>query len=139
MNKSEPVIGLASALKGIGWTGVALGIARVPFSSLLYVQSHGFPYSRPIRAIRNTPKWPQVVFNAGMLIAAPVRYLFLILLILQLRNVGAGKVFNISALIIGTFVVIGSIGLAAIPYSLDLPLHKKSALLHLRGPSFCKR
>ncbi len=134
MNKNEPVIGLTSALRGIGWTGVALGIATVVFSSLLYVQSHEFSiFKTYLSDIGNTPKWPQVVFNAGMLIAAPVRYLFLILLILQLRNVGAGKVFYISALIIGTLVVVGSVGLGAIPYSLDMRLHKTSALLYFFG------
>lgn len=134
MNNREPHIGLSNALRVVGFTGVALGIATVLFSSLSYVQSHEFSIFRTyLSDIGNTPKWPQVVFNSGMLIAAPVRYLFLILLILQLRNIGAGKGFAISALTIGTLTVIGSIGLAAIPYSLDLSLHKKSALLYFFG------
>jgi len=134
MNEPEPVIGLSNALRAVGFTGAALGIATVLFSSLLYIQGHEFSIFRTyLSDIGNTPKWPQVLFNSGMLIAAPVRYLFLILLILQLRNIGAGKGFSISALTIGTLTVIGSIGLASIPYSLDLALHKKSALLYFFG------
>lgn len=134
MNEREPVIELSNALRAVGFSGAAIGIGTVLLSALLYVQSHEFSIFRTyLSDIGNTPKWPQVVFNSGMLIAAPVRYLFLILLILQLRNIGAGKGFGISALIIGTLVVIGSIGLAAIPFSLDLALHKKSALLYFFG------
>jgi len=36
-------------------------------------------------------KRPQVVFNTGMLIIAPVRYLFLILLVFQLQHVAQTK------------------------------------------------
>jgi hypothetical protein len=68
-----------------------------------------------------------------MLIIAPIRYLFLILLILRLRDLGAGKLFGLLAFSIGTLVVIGSIGMSAIPYSLHLALHKSSAMLYFFG------
>ena len=83
--------------------------------------------------IGDTQGWPQVTFNTGMLIIAPIRYLFLILLIFRLRDLGAGRLFGVLALGIGTLVVIGSIGISAIPYSLHLALHKSSALLYFFG------
>ncbi len=134
MDKSEPTMGVRTALRAVGWTGVVLAMATVLWSSMLYGQDHEFSIFRTyLSDIGNTPKWPQVVFNSGMLIAAPLRYLFLILLVLQLRTIGAGQVFAISALIIGAVVVIGSAGLAAIPYSLDMSLHKKAAFLYFFG------
>ncbi|RQW06403.1 hypothetical protein EH223_02360, partial [candidate division KSB1 bacterium] len=58
----------------------------------------------------NKPGWPQVVFNSGMLLSAPMRYLFLALLVMRLLNFGASRSFAVAALITGAFVVIGSIG-----------------------------
>ena len=77
--------------------------------------------------------WPQVVFNTGMLIIAAVRYLFLVLLVLKLLQMGAGRGFSISALSVGLIVVLGSIGMSAVPSSMNLALHKMSAFLYFFG------
>jgi hypothetical protein len=68
-----------------------------------------------------------------MLIISPVRYLFLVLLVLRLAHLGAGRAFSASALTVGALVVIGSIGMSAVPHSLSLALHKVSALLYFLG------
>jgi hypothetical membrane protein len=52
--------------------------------------------------IGNTLKRSQVIFNTGMLIIAPVRYLLLTPLRLRLGDLGAGKLFGVLALSIGT-------------------------------------
>ena len=125
---------VSRALKIMGFSGAALGIATVGFSTAFYIQSHTFSiFTTYLSDIGDTPGWPQVIFNTGMLIIAPVRYLFLILLILRLRELGAGKLFSILAFGIGTLVVIGSIGMSAIPYSLGPALHKSSTLLYFFG------
>lgn len=118
----------------MGIIGVVLGIATVILSTFLYVQEHDFSlFTTYLSDIGNTAKWPQVVFNSGMLISAPVRYLFLVLLVFQLGHAGAGKAFSLFTLTMGALVVVGSIGLSAIPYSLSLVLHKISALLYFFG------
>ena len=134
MSTKETTLPVSRALKIVGFSGAALGIATVFFSGAAYVQHHAFSFfTTYLSDIGDTPGWPQVIFNSGMLIAAPVRYLFLILLLLRLRDLGAGKLFGALALSIGTLVVIGSIGLAAIPYSLNLALHKALAMLYFFG------
>ncbi|OGP80957.1 MAG: hypothetical protein A2Z08_01390 [Deltaproteobacteria bacterium RBG_16_54_11] len=134
MSKREATIRVSRALLIVGSIGVILGIATVVFSTLLYVQNHDFSMlATYLSDIGNTPGWPQTFFNSGMLIAAPVRYLFLVFLVLQLAHVGAGRGFSSAALIIGALVVAGSIGMSAIPYSLNLALHKTSALLYFFG------
>ena len=45
----------------------------------------------------DTPKWPQVILNAGMQVIATVRYLFLIHLLLRLGNLSAGKLLGVLA------------------------------------------
>ncbi len=134
MVNRESTIRVSRALRIVGITGVGLGIATVLGSTAFYVQDHDFSiFTTYLSDIGDTPGWPQVVFNSGMLIAAPVRYLFLILLVLQLRYLGAGRGFSLSTLILGALVVVGSIGMSAIPYSLNLAIHKTSALLYFFG------
>ena len=134
MRTRDTALPVSGVLKILGFGGAALGIATVFFSTAVYVQNHSFSvFTTYLSDIGDTPGWPQVIFNTGMLIIAPVRYLFLILLILRLRDLGAGKLFGALAFGIGTLVVVGSIGLSAIPYSLHLALHKLSSMLYFFG------
>lgn len=134
MSKREATIRVSRALLIVGITGALLGIATVVFSTLIYIRNNEFSIlTTYLSDIGATAGWPQTVFNAGMLIIAPVRYLFLILLVLQLVHVGARRGFSSAALIIGALVVVGSIGMSAIPSSLNVPLHKTSALLYFFG------
>ncbi|NIO03849.1 MAG: DUF998 domain-containing protein [Proteobacteria bacterium] len=134
MVNRESTIRVSRALRIVGITGVVLGIATVLGSTLFYVQDHDFSiFTTYLSDIGDTPGWPQVVFNSGMLIIAPVRYLFLILLVLQLRCLGAGRGFSLSTLILGALVVVGTFGMSAVPYSLNLAIHKTSALLYFLG------
>jgi hypothetical membrane protein len=134
MKQREASISVAKALRIVGSIGIVLGIATVLCSSLLYIQEHEFSvFVTYLSDIGNKPGWPQVVFNSGMLISSPIRYLFLVLLILQLSHFGASRAFTTAALVTGGFVVIGSIGVSAIPYSLNLTVHKISALIYFFG------
>lgn len=134
MKQGEASIRVSKSLRIVGSIGIILGISTVLCSSLLYVQEYEFSvFETYLSDIGNKPGWPQVAFNSGMLISSPIRYLFLVLLLLQLSHLGAGRGFITAALITGGFVVIGSIGVSAIPYSLNLTLHKMSALLYFFG------
>ena len=134
MTQGEATIRVSKALRIVGIIGVVLGITMVLCSTLLYVQEHDFSiFKTYLSDIGDKPGWPQVIFNSGMLIISPVRYLFLVLLVLQLAHLGASRGFSMAALIIGALVVVGSIGMSAIPYSLSLVIHKMSALLYFFG------
>lgn len=131
---SDATIRVTKALRTVGIIGVLLGIGTVLWSTLLYIQEHEFSfYATYLSDIGNTPRWPQVVFNSGMLIISPVRYIFLVLVVLQLTHLGAGRAFSATTLSVGALVVFGSIGMSAAPHSLSLALHKMSALLYFFG------
>jgi hypothetical membrane protein len=131
---SDATIRVTKALPTVGIIGVLLGVGTVLWSTLLYTQEHDFSlYTTYLSDIGNTPRWPQVVFNSGMLIISPVRYLFLVLVVVQLAHLGAGRAFSAATLTIGALVVVGSIGMSVVPLSLSLALHKMSALLYFLG------
>lgn len=130
----DATIRVTKALRTVGIIGVLLGVGTVLWSTLLYIDGHEFSLTTTyLSDIGNTPRWPQVVFNSGMLLISPVRYLFLVLLVLQMSHLGAGRAFGTAALTIGGLVVVGSVGMSAVPHSLSLAVHKLSALLYFFG------
>ena len=134
MKKKTANINLAKMLRVVGIIGVVLGLTTVLWSLFLYASANPFSFFETyLSDIGNKPGWPQVVFNSGMLLSAPVRYLFLTLLVMRLLNFGASRSFAVAALITGAFVVIGSIGVSAIPYSFNLKMHMMSALIYFFG------
>jgi hypothetical membrane protein len=134
MIQGEATVPLSKALRIVGIIGFALGITTVLLSTLVYVQEHDFSiFVTYLSDIGAEPGWEQAIFNSGMLIISPVRYLFLVFLVLQIVHLGASRAFATAALILGGLVVIGSVGVSAIPYSLNLALHKISALLYFFG------
>ncbi len=134
MKKKTVNINLAKMLRVVGIIGVVLGLTTVLWSLVLYAGANQFSFFETyLSDMGNKSGWPQVVFNSGMLLSAPMRYLFLALLVMQLLNFGASRSFVVAALITGAFVVIGSIGVSAIPYSLHLKMHMTSAMIYFFG------
>ena len=67
----EPTLRVPASLRVVGLTGVALGLATVGSSALVYSRGHEFSlFTTYLSDIGNTPGWPQVVFNSGMLVSA---------------------------------------------------------------------
>ena len=134
MKKKSTSINLAKMLRAVGIIGIVLGLTTVLWSLVLYAGANDFSFFETyLSDMGNKPGWPQVVFNSGMLLSAPMRYLFLALLVMRLMNFGASRGFALAALITGAFVVIGSIGVSAIPYSINLKMHMMSALIYFFG------
>jgi len=129
-----PTIPVPGALLVIGTLGLAIGIAAILASAWTYSSVRDFSLSTTyISDFGAAGGWSQAIFTAGMLIAAPVRYLFLFLLLTQLVYLGASPHFRSIMLVVGALVVLGSIGTAAVPFTLHLPIHKGSALLYFFG------
>lgn len=122
------------AILVIGSLGLVVGIGSIFASAIAYACKHNFSFlATYISDFGSTAGWPQAIFTSGMLIAAPLRYLFLFLLLTQLVHLGASPRFRAILLVIGAFVVLGSVGTAAVPYTLQLTTHKCSALLYFFG------
>lgn len=129
-----PQIALPALLRIVGLIGATLGLSGVALATLVYAAGHDFSiFDTYLSDIGNTPKWPMVLFNTMMLMAAPVRYAFLVLLVLSFAAMGGGRVMSTALLVIGVPVVLGSAGMSAFPASSDLALHEGSAMLYFFG------
>jgi hypothetical protein len=81
----------------------------------------------------DTPGWPQIIWNSGTLIAVPIRYLVLVLLVMRLRQLGAGKPFAIATLIVGFLSTAGTALMTATPFSVSPVIHKTGIGLYFFG------
>ena len=123
---SLKVVGLITGSIGVlGWVvSVIAYIAIKPGANLLAT------YLSDVGA---TPIWPQVFWNSSMMIVSPLRYVVLALLVLRLQQLGAGRAFGITAMILGLFTTIGTIIMSAVPYTVDLNIHKLGIPLFFFG------
>ena len=81
----------------------------------------------------DSPGWPAVFFNAGTLIAAPMRLLFLMLVVICLNHLGAGRIFLYIALLIGVISTFGTIIMTAVPYSDAPAVHEAGIPMYFWG------
>jgi hypothetical membrane protein len=131
---SRPQLDVPFALRVVGLLGLLTGIATIVASTLAYAASRDFSFFNTyISDFGVAQGWPSTLYSAGMLLVAPLRYLFLVLLLVQLAHLGAGRRFVAAMATLGAFVVAGSVGVAAIPYTLDVRLHEGAALLYFFG------
>jgi len=127
-------IDVPNAMLVVGALGLAVGIGTIVASAIAFAAERDFsPLTTYISDFGTAPGWPQAIFTAGMLIAAPLRYLFLVLLLAQLGRLGPSPAARATLLGVGAFVVLGSIGTAAVPFTLDRPTHMGSAFLYFFG------
>lgn len=83
--------------------------------------------------IGDTPGWPQIIWNSGTLIGSSLRYIVIVLLVLRLSQMGTGKGFAYTVLIIGAFSTLGTVLLTAVPFSVDPAVHKAGIPLYFFG------
>mgnify|MGYP001058518517 FL=1 len=93
-------LSIPRSLKLIGIIGGVWAILTILAAVFAYLPGHpDFSlFSTYLSDIGDTPGWPQIIFNAGTLIAVPIRYLVLVSLALRLNQLGAGWVFSIAVL-----------------------------------------
>jgi len=128
-------IPIPGALRLAGIVGGTMGILTVLLATLAYIPANpDFSiFTTYLSDIGDTPGWPQILFNSGTLIVAPVRYLVIALLALRLHQLGAGRPFVNSVLVIGFFSTLGTIFMTAIPFSVAPPIHKSGIGLYFFG------
>lgn len=133
MARSQPP-SLRRAILLVGICGAAIGILTVLGAAVAFAREHDFSlFATYISDFGNAPGWPAAIFNSGMLVVAPVRFAFLVLLLALLAECGVPSAWRYLALLLGIVAVTGSIGIAAIPFSLNLRLHMGSAFMYFLG------
>ena len=132
---SQTVIPIPSALKWVGLVGGVWAILVVLTATLAYLPGHpDFSLlTTYLSDIGDTAGWPQVLFNSGTLIAAPIRYLVIVLLALRLAQLGAGRTFVIVTLITGFISTTGTVLMTAVPFSTSPAVHKLGIPLYFMG------
>jgi hypothetical membrane protein len=119
-------LSIPRSLRAVGLITGSIGVLEILLATIAYAAiKPGFDLlATYLSDIGATPVWPQVFFNAGMLIVSPLRYVVLVLLVLRLYQLGAGRAFGIAVLILGVFTTIGTIIMTAVPYTVDMNIHK---------------
>jgi hypothetical membrane protein len=98
--KGHNLIAVPEALKSVGYLAGILGILVVLVSTMVYLP--GNPdfslFTTYLSDIGDTVGWPQIIFNSGTILSAPIRYLFIVLFVMRLSQMGAGRSFSIAVL-----------------------------------------
>jgi hypothetical protein len=128
-NSNQTTINIPTALRLIGIIAGVWALLLVVTTTLSYLPGHPdfsifTTYLSDMSDTEKTSGWPPIIWNSGTLIAVPLRYLVLALLVMRLRQLGAGKAFAIAVLIVGFFSTAGTALLTALPFSVSPTLHK---------------
>ncbi len=132
---NQTFIPIPAALKLVGIIGGVWAVLVVLTATLAYLPGHpDFSlFTTYLSDIGDSAGWPQILFNSGTLIAAPIRILVLVLLVLRLAQLGAGRAFAITTLIIGLISATGTVLMTAVPFSVSLAVHKSGIPLYFLG------
>lgn len=135
---NQTAISVPGALKLIGIITGLWGILVVLTATLAYLPEHpDFSlFTTYLSDIGDTAGWPQIIFNSGTLIAAPMRYLVIVLIVLRLIQLSPGRKFAVSALIIGFVSTSGTVLMTATPLSVSPTIHKLGIPLYFFGIVF---
>lgn len=128
-------IHIPSALRLVGILGGTWAILITIGMVIAYLPGHPdfSPLTTYLSDMSDTPGWSQIIWNSGTLIAVPIRYLVLVLLVMRLQQLGAGKAFAIATLIIGFFSTAGTALMTATPFSVSPVVHKTGIGLYFFG------
>jgi hypothetical protein len=132
---AQTSISVPVALRLVGVVTGVWAIIYVLGATLTYIPGHpDFSlFTTYLSDIGDTAGWPQILFNSGTLVAAPLRYLVLVLIVLRLTQMGAGRAFAISTLVIGFISTAGTVLMTATPISVAPAVHKSGIALYFLG------
>ena len=132
-------ISTTKALRLTGTFTFTLAILTVLTSVLAYLPANpDFSiFTTYLSDIGDTPGWPQILFNSGTILAAPLRYAVIVLLVLRLRSFKDNKKsFEVAVLTIGAISTIGTVFMTAVPFSVGPAVHKIGIVLYFLGVVF---
>lgn len=133
--RTKSALNISKAFRMICLISGTFAVVMIVLSVAAYLSDHPdfSPFTTFLSDIGDTPGWPQVIFNSGTLISAPLRFLVLMLFVLQMYQLGAGRAFGNTVLIIGAIATIGTILMTAVPFSVSPQLHKSGIPLYFLG------
>ncbi|MFZ5909714.1 MAG: hypothetical protein ACOYYU_06845 [Chloroflexota bacterium] len=132
-------ISTAKAFRFTGAASLVLGISTVLLASLAYAPGHpDFSiFDTYLSDIGDTPGWPQILFNTGALLAAPLRMVVLVLFAFRLRDyIGKQAPFEALLLTLGVLSTLGTVLMTAVPFSVAPSVHKGGIGLYFLGVVF---
>ena len=133
------VFSTTKALRLTGTFAFILAVVSVLTSILVYlpIDPDFSIFTTYLSDIGSTPGWPQIIFNSGTILAAPVRYAVIILLVLRLRSLSySKKPFEVAVLTTGAISTIGTVVMTAVPFNVSLAIHKSGIGLYFLGVVF---
>ncbi len=134
-DRIQPTLSIPKALRTTCLVTGTFAVLMILLTIAAYLPDHPdfSPFTTFLSDIGDTPGWPQVIFNSGTLIAAPLRYLVMLLFVLQMYQLGAGRAFGNTVLAIGALATIGTILMTAVPFSVGPAIHKAGIPLYFFG------
>ena len=133
--RTRSTLNISTVFRGFCLATGTFAVVMILLSIAAYLPAHPdfSPFTTFLSDIGDTPGWPQVIFNTGTLIASPLRYLVLMLFVLQMYQLGAGRAFGAAVLVIGALATIGTILMTAVPFSVGPTIHKIGIPLYFLG------
>jgi hypothetical protein len=119
----------------VGILSIILAISTGLFSSLAYAKA-GYDFSifrTYLSDMGDTPGWPQILFNSGTLLTAPLRLFVVFLLAFTLFSHGTSISLCVLIVAFGFISTTGTILMTAVPYSINLGIHKTGIGLYFLG------
>lgn len=131
-------LNVPGALRTVCVAAGILGLLTILLATLAYIPGHPefSPFNTFLSDIGDTPGWPQALFNSGMLLVAPLRYLALVLFAMRMGQLGAGRRFEMAVLVIGFIATFGTVAMTAVPFSTAPMVHKTGLGLYFLGVVF---
>lgn len=136
MDTSTNMISINKVFQILGLASLALGLATVFSASMAYLPAHpGFTiFNTYLSDIGDTAGWPQILFNSGTLLAAPLRFLVLAVLVLSLHSFGTpNRKFDIALIATSAVATFGTVAMTATPFSVAPQVHKMGILFYFLG------
>jgi hypothetical protein len=132
-------ISTSKAFRIIGNVSLLLGILTVLSASLAYAPNHpGFSiFNTYLSEISDTPGFPQILFNTGTILAAPLRFAIVVLFLLRVRSFLDKQLgFESTLLSLGFISTLGTVLMTAVPFSVAPAVHKSGIGLYFLGVVF---
>ncbi len=136
---STNLISTPRTLRLVGTFTFTLAILTVLTSVIAYlpVNPDFSIFTTYLSDIGDTCGWPQILFNSGTILAAPLRYIIIVLLLLRLRDFSGGKkIFEIALLVFGAISTAGTVLMTAVPFSVAPAVHKSGIGFYFLGVVF---
>lgn len=136
MDKTMTMFSGVRAFRMMCIISLTMGLLTVIFAVVAYlpVNPEFSIFNTYLSDIGDTPGWPQIIFNNGTILAAPLRVMVIGLMMLVLRGyAGRRPGFEGAVMALSLVSTIGTVCMTAVPYSSGPAVHKVGIGLYFLG------